>query len=488
LCAQPAVKTVELPGGVKLEVRWIAPGKYLRGSPEAEPGRDRDESPQHEVTLTRGFYLGTYEVTQEQWVAVMGANPSVFRQGKPEDARQRPVDSVSWQDTQRFLERLNALGLGKFRLPSEAEWEYAARAGTATPYYWTGDRVHQNAWANSRSFATTQPAGKKPPNPWGLHDMAGNVWEWCSDWYGPYPNGAATDPAGPATGRERVFRGGSWYDFPVSLRSANRHRHAPDERYPAIGFRVAMEEGEPAPATAPALRRVLLPGRTPLEFVRIPAGRFRMGSPESEAQRQADEGPPRWVTITKDFWLGRYEVTQEQWTAVMGANPSVFPGADRPVEMVSYDDAIGFIEKLNRLGQGRFRLPSEAEWEYAARAGTETRFPFGDDERFAELPRHAWFYSRAEGRSHPVGAKLPNPWGLYDMFGNVWEWVEDWFAPYPARDEADPRGPAEGQMRVIRGGSWFNEPEALRAANRNRHARDSRQTNLGLRLVWMPPE
>jgi formylglycine-generating enzyme required for sulfatase activity len=237
--------TVRLDADLSFPFRWIPPGTYQRGSPESEPGRDRDEGPRHRVILTRGFYLGTYEVTQAQWLAVMGENPAVFQQG--EDHLRRPVESVSWEDCQRFLQRLNQRGRGLFRLPTEAEWEYACRAGTPTRYYW-GDaledyQTHPHAWANSRSMATTHPVGTKPANPWGLFDMSGSVWEWCQDWYGPYSAEEQTDPTGPSAGTEKIFRGGSWYDFPVSLRSSNRHRHRTDGRYTAIGLRLVWEPG-----------------------------------------------------------------------------------------------------------------------------------------------------------------------------------------------------------------------------------------------------
>lgn len=237
------VRTVSPAPGVEFAFAWIPPGTYARGSEPGEAGRDADEGPRHEVTLTRGFLLGVHEVTQAQWTAVMGRNPAVFHRGA--DAPRRPVESVSWDDCQRFLAALNRRDAGRFRLPTEAEWEYAARAGTTTRYPWgddpAGHATHAHGWANSRSYAITHPVGTKAANVWGLHDLHGNVWEWCSDWYGPYAAGPQLDPTGPATGRERVFRGGSWYDFPPSLRSANRHRHAPGERYPAIGLRLVWE-------------------------------------------------------------------------------------------------------------------------------------------------------------------------------------------------------------------------------------------------------
>lgn len=481
---------LSLPGDVPLELVTIPPGTYRRGSPPTEAGRDEDEGPQHEVRISRAFQMGIWEVTQRQWVAVMGENPAAFQQPSTpptpdEDPLDRPVESVSWLDVQRYIERLNALGLGRFRLPTEAEWEYAARAGMATAYPWgdsdSPDRVHEFSWANSRSYATTHAAGRKPPNAWGLYDMHGNVWEWCADWYGPYSPGAQTDPTGPGAGAERVFRGGSWYDFPKALRSANRHRHVPHGRYPAVGFRIVREPEDDR------VRTVRLPGGTELRLVRIPAGQFVMGSPESEAGRASDEGPLHTVTISRSFWMGVFEVTQRQWLAVMNSNPSTFQrfeaSPDHPVERVSWRDAMEFLGRLNALGLGQFRLPTEAEWEYAARAGSQTPLSFGEDADYRALTEHAWFYSRAEGRSHPVGGKRPNAWGLYDMHGNVWEWCSDWFGAYPGHAVTDPQGPATGRERVIRGGSWFNEPEALRSANRHRHPPDSRQTNLGFRVV-----
>lgn len=239
-------RLVELGNGEGLRFVWVPPGSFWRGSDRGEAGRGADEGPRHEVTLSRGFFLGVHEVTQAQWEAVMGRNPAAFRYGA--DARRRPVDSVSWEDCARFIARLEERGVGRFRLPTEAEWEYAARAGSTTRFPWgddpQGTETHAHAWANSRSYAVTHPVGSKPANAWGLHDLHGNVWEWCSDWYGPYASGPQRDPRGPASGTERVFRGGSWYDFPVSLRSANRHRHRPDGRYTAVGVRLVWEPEE----------------------------------------------------------------------------------------------------------------------------------------------------------------------------------------------------------------------------------------------------
>ena len=193
----------ESPSG--MEFAWIPAGTFVMGSPEGEEGRFDDER-QHEVRISRGFWMGRYEVTQGEWEGVMGRNPSSF---KACGAR-CPVENVSWEDAQFFIERLNGRESGRgyrYRLPTEAEWEYAARAGTvgARP-----GELGDVAWWDGNSGVRTHVVGRKRANGWGLHDMLGNVWEWTADWYGAYPSGSVTDPAGPRAGSSRVSRGGSW--------------------------------------------------------------------------------------------------------------------------------------------------------------------------------------------------------------------------------------------------------------------------------------
>jgi len=234
-------------------------------------------------------------------------------------------------------------------------------------------------------------------------------------------------------------------------------------------------------------KNVNLPDGTTIEFVYIPAGNFKMGSAPDEQDRHGDEGPARKVTISKGFYLGKYEVTQQQWISVMQYNPAVFQKEanylQKPIDWVSWFDCQEFISQLNQLGVGHFRLPTEAEWEYACRAGTETRYYWGYDVEDNKVYQNAWAFSRAEGKSHPVGLKKPNAWGLYDMSGNVWEWCSDWRGPYNPSDTINPSGPLEGTKKIYRGGSWFNKPSTLRSANRHSHEPDVRGTNAGLRLV-----
>lgn len=179
------------------------------------------------------------------------------------------------------------------------------------------------------------------------------------------------------------------------------------------------------------------------------------------------------VTITRDFWIGKYEVTQGEFTAVLGRNPSHFTGdSNRPAERVSFLDASRYCLALTqrereagRLPAGHeYRLPSEAEWEYACRAGTTNLFSFGDKE--TEADQYAWTAENSDSTTHPVGQKRPNPWGLYDMHGNVWEWCLDWFGPYPAAPVTDPTGPANSKFKLFKGGGWNQDIEYARAANR----------------------
>jgi formylglycine-generating enzyme required for sulfatase activity len=241
----------------------------------------------------------------------------------------------------------------------------------------------------------------------------------------------------------------------------------------------------PPPVTSPAPPAPEKAWRNSIgmEFLLIPAGEFQMGSNNGDS----DEKPVHKVRLSKAFYLGKYEVTQAQWQAMMGNNPSRFTGDDRrPVEQVSWEDTQEFIKRLNvKEGGTKYRLPTEAEWEYAARAGTTTAYSFGDDPR--QLGEYAWFYDNAGQATHPVGQKKPNPWGLYDMHGNVWEWVQDWYAAYSAGTAVDPAGPAAGSSRVLRGGGWFDNAVCCLSAFRGRDAPGGRSGFLGLRLLREVP-
>ncbi|HXI68892.1 MAG TPA: SUMF1/EgtB/PvdO family nonheme iron enzyme [Verrucomicrobiae bacterium] len=234
----------------------------------------------------------------------------------------------------------------------------------------------------------------------------------------------------------------------------------------------------------------------PTNMVFIPANTFIMGSPANELHRDVNEGPQTTVTLTRGFWIGKYEVTQGEYLSVTETNPSYFPGDfSRPVSSVSWPDATNYCWMLTQreLAAGHispgshYRLPTEAEWECAARAGTSTRFSYGDDPDYASLTNHAWYYLNGGLTVHPVGQKLPNPWGLYDLEGNVWEWCQDWLGDLPGGTVTDPQGPASNPIgwKVIRGGSYdFAEPDC-RSARRYFYPNHPalNDTDLGFRVV-----
>jgi formylglycine-generating enzyme required for sulfatase activity len=224
-----------------------------------------------------------------------------------------------------------------------------------------------------------------------------------------------------------------------------------------------------------------------MKLVLIRPGKFMMGSPDSEQGRKGNEGPQHEVTISKPFYIGVTEVTQAQYEAVMGTNPSKFKGPTNPVEMVTWEDASNFCRRLSEKTGKAVRLPTEAEWEYACRAGSKTRFSFGDSDSI--LGDYAWYGSNSGGMTHPVSQKKPNPWGLYDMHGNVWEWCADWRGPYSSEASTDPQGAGSGGTRVLRGGAWHDlEAGSFRCAFRDccYSSPSYRYDDLGFRCAMTP--
>jgi formylglycine-generating enzyme required for sulfatase activity len=576
------------------------------GSPKDEPERSNDEGPQHPVTIGQGFWLFDTACAQALWEAVMGENPIRF---KGED--RRPAENVSWNDCQTFLKQLNERLPGlDLSLPSEAQWEYACRAGTTTPFSFganiTPDQVNYNGhypYAGGKKGLYRQqtvPVASLPPNPWGLYEMHGNIYEWTQDhWHGNY-GGAPTDGSAwvdSDASANRVLRGGYWGNAARVVRAAYRLALHPDGRYRSHGFRCARvrvvspasqpgaepagpardrqaerrpEQGQPGGAAgaeptllrldagpspvrcplpqAPAFlirtdrehltfRRLTKPawasaigrdrfglwceiaveptrgGESVIQRLRwIPPGRFWMGSPEEEPGRWEDEGPRHPVTLTEGFWLFDTPCTQALWEAVMEKNPSRFQSPTRPVEQVSWRDAQDFLKQLNgRIPGLDLALPSEAQWEYACRAGTETaiykgvldilgqcnapaldpiawyggnsgvEFDLTDGEDSSGWPEKQYPHTKAGTR--PVKLKQANPWGLYDMLGNVWEWCQDGMRSYDAEAQTNPTGSLAGADRVLRGGSWDCNARFVRAAYRGAFRPATRSVNFGFRCA-----
>jgi formylglycine-generating enzyme required for sulfatase activity len=521
-----------LTNSIGMKLALIPKGSFLMGAPPDEVGSSDNES-QHSVTISEDFYLGIHEVTQGEYEKVMGKNPSEFqgdkiaerhpvtgRIVKQIDSSNHPVENISWEDAVAFCKKLSELPEEKrarrvYRLPSEAEWEYACRAGSESAYCFGEDAksLGDYAWYGATLPQQTHPVGGKKPNAWGLYDMHGNVWERCWDLYGDYPTEAMTDPIGPKIGFDYVARGGGWQNDATACRSAIRSRSSPSNRTSLTGFRVALDSfgismndapgqssvasptngsPEPEPARTKPMLENQFTNSIGMSFQLIQPGTFLMGSPVSESGRDRHYETQHSVTISAPYYLGIYEVTQEEYERVMGTNPSSTKGARCPVENVSWYDAVEFIERLNFMpaeraaGRVHYRLPTEAEWEYACRAGSESAYCFGEDAK--SLGDYAWYGEFTGGniskrQKHPVGGKKPNAWGLYDMHGNVSEWCADWYGHYPSAAVTDPSGPNEGSGRVYRGDRQDSNATYCRSARRDSINPSSRFLGGGFRVA-----
>ena len=501
---------------IGMKLKLIEAGEFMMGS---EKGQSQ-EKPVHKVKITKPFYIGVYEVTQAQYEKITGKNPSHFK------GPNRPVETVSWNDAQLFCKKLSEKEGVKYRLPTEAEWEYACRAGTKTEHYWGDEMDGRYAWYSGNCERRTHDVGQKKPNAWGLYDMSGNVHEFCSDWFAMdyYDNSPEKDPQGPKDGTHRVLRGGSWgFICPcrggtcclLSLcRSARRFGFTLDYALYYHGFRIARApkdaqsaEKESEPATPVSKEEPsnedgantnsevgVITNSIGMKLKLIKAGEFMMGSAEGDNNMK----PVHKVKRTKPFYIGVHEVTQAQYEKIMERNPSHFKGPNRPVDSVSWNDAVSFCEKLSEKEGVTYRLPTEAEWEYACRAGTKTEYYWGD----VMDGRYAWDPENSEDKTHDVGQKKPNAWGLYDMSGNVREWCSDWFAEdyYDNSPEKDPQGAKDGMRRVERGGSWAGSKCTSNTCRKCRswrrlHCRSARRSSLtpdraryfhGFRVVRAP--
>ena len=526
---------------------------------------DDDEQPVHEVRVD-AFALGRYEVTVGEFRAFIdqsGYQPKDnsgcwVDQNKTGDWKEveaagwddpffaqsdeQPVVCVSWEDATAYAQWLSEETGQQYRLPTEAEWEYAVRAGTEMARYWGDDADDACGFANGGDRALslyypgkkkdwtfhecldgwvyTAPPGNLNPNSFFLHDMLGNAWEWTADWYDEKyyaarpVKGLANNPQGPQEGVNRVFRGGSWYDSPSNVRSASRNWGAPAFRFVDVGFRLARTNPQPSspftlvPAKVEQQEKTDLP--PPLaepEMVPLKGGSFQMG--DIQGGGDSDERPVHEVNLSP-FPMGKYEVTnaeyvhflnqvkkrgtkerpwfeteeEDSFSKIQGevGRFTVKPGYEQhPVVNVSWYGAVAYADWLSRETGKNYRLPSEAEWEFAARAGTDSKWSFGNKEK--ELSRFAWYSENSSGDTHPVGEKDANPWGLYDVHGNVWEWTADWFGDYSSDPQKNSQGPKEGVYRVIRGGSWNDSPTNVRSASRLRFGPANRFGNVGFRLA-----
>ncbi len=450
--------------------------------------------------VTADFWMGKYEVTQEQWRQVTGWNPET----SGTKGAKLPVASVSWDDCQEFVEMLNALPGAKasglvFRLPKAEDWEMACRAGAPK----TADycKLRDGTQITSATLSRVARYGKGEddgplrvgslePNAWGLYDMHGNVWEWTSS----------------AVGGSRVYCGGS-FDSSANLCTAGyrtgAYHSAPMWK---LGLRLAASGGRRGGET-----KTVPVGSQSIVLHWCPAGSFTMGAPASEDDRSDDETLHR-VRLTEGFWMGETEVTQGLWKEVMGTTVRDLcdkvdkicgEGDDYPMYFVSWENCQEFLRKLNaRSPQAGFRwaLPTEAQWEYACRARSTTAYFWGNalngDKANCNgnFPSETYEKGPYEQKTTRVKSYAPNAWGLYDMHGNVWEWCQDRYGPYPAGPVTDPNGTvtaSDGSNPlpsnwVRRGGSWDSHASWCRSATRSYYFSRGRLNDLGFRVALVP--
>ncbi|HUE12581.1 MAG TPA: SUMF1/EgtB/PvdO family nonheme iron enzyme [Planctomycetaceae bacterium] len=623
----------QMPNSLGMKLQLIPPGEFRMGSEETYlelvehfPNvREAEEEnpvsrlglasarPQHTVRITKPFYLGAYEVTNGQFkkfvnaaapkagAAAPKAGPAWRRWGI-EINEQAPVVDVSWNDAVAFCDWLSRTEGKTYRLPTEAEWEYACRGGTNTRY-WNGDapeRLQQIAnvrdmaaqkkgaeWQNTPSdssgLAAPGDVGRYPANNFGLYDMYGNAAEWCSDWFSTsfYKESPQADPTGPSAGALHVVRGGSSRTLPLFCRSAHRNAGAPAHRSNTVGFRVVCvgtkppwppvlptpapqpAGAAPGPLVAPFKEEEVSAARKAwarysqiqeqgidsagVTLVLIPPGEFMMGStpeqiaktsqfePKFKKESANHEQPLHRVRIGRPFYLAAHEVTRGQFARFAHAtgyktgcerpggkgvgydqatkklktdakynwrNTAFGQQETHPVVNVSWNDAMAFCKWLTWLEGKTYRLPTEAEWEYACRAGTTTLFYSGDDpESLAKIANVAdetakatftgWRAIKARDGfvfTAPVGSFRANAFGLFDMHGNVREWCSDWDADdyYARSPEADPPGPSTGTMHTWRGGGWTSSAASCRSASRGAALPSTAGISLGFRIAADP--
>ena len=598
-------------------MRVIPPGEFLMGSSEEELAKlleeakeqqrnDRytelipGEGPQHQVTLTKPYDLAAHEVTRgqfRQFVDATAYETDAEKDGKGgfgrkdgvnvqaieflwntnlgfgvEQTDDHPVVNVSWNDAVAFCEWLSKKEGVTYRLPTEAEWEFACRAGSLARFSCGNEesRLGEYAWYGSQGEGgrITMPVAGKAANALGLFDLHGNAFEWCSDWHGPYEAGPTVDPLGPKSGSFRSMRGGASEFPPATIRSAYREFNFPVFRTRYVGFRVirTFEKNEPAPTAhnwsedqpAPAIApftaeeakqhqeawaehlgtEVETTNSIGMTMRVIPPGEFLMGSSEEELAKLLEEAkeqnpndrysnnilrerPQHRVTLTKPYRLAAREVTRGQFRQFVDAtgyqtdaekdgkggigwkdggnlqaieflwNTNLGFGVeqtdDHPVVNVSWNDAVAFCEWLSQEEGVTYRLPTEAEWEFACRAGSLARFSCGNEE--SRLGEYAWYGSRGEGGriTMPVAGKAANALGLFDMHGNVWEWCGDRYGPYEAGPVVDPLGSDNESFRSMRGGTLSFPSEYVRSAYRESNTPHFRIYYVGFRAARTIP-
>lgn len=431
--------TISLNDGTKFEMIWVDGGTFTMGVPKSE--RAYSVWPAHRVTVS-GFYIGKFEVTNKQWRAVTGKSL------KSDRGSNYPAAEMTWYEATHFIMKLNEMTGKNFRLPTEAEWEYAAQGGRKSRHYrYSGSNdLNEVAWNYNDHDDNLHPVGLKKPNELGIYDMSGNADEWCYDWKGDFTTVPQTNPKGPRYKydvRQKVIKGGE-------IRTLLCETFARSFQTPTVpnwhtSFRLVLSDDNNA------YNKDVLYGQL-VEMVYLPKGTFKMGASKASWDEATEPGgdlldllayPDKWYPVhqvtVSGFYLNRFETSQALWEAVMGYNNSSTIDPMLPVDNVSWKEANFFCKRLSELTGKKFRLPTEAEWEYAARRNESmTVEKMGAQTTRGQL-QHLSKYS----------------YKFFGMMGNVSEWCKDWVGDYPSAAQINPKGPASGSYKVTRGGCFL---------------------------------
>ena len=606
-------------------MRFISAGTFTQGSPDSEPCREAGEGLQFVHTLTKNIAVMETEVSRQMWALLEAAQPTLSNDPSYDltsPGPNYPVQNNTWYESVLFANLLSLQNgfpqcyykdpyfttpvdatnydiddiihckfvADGYRLPTEGEWEYFARAGTTGPFS-CDEPYYNNTNCGSSSSGLLQtlekhcvyqigshyrakPVGSKLPNPWNLKDVHGNVDEWCWDRHSYiYPEGTVIDYRGSPFRSHRVYRGGSWYSSPGLCRSARRGDDvSPKYGHSYVGLRLVRTiQTLETPTVTPTIEGTSTPTNTPTphpptqtptpyptdtptptpthtpgnlfytdpivgNMMLIPAGMFTQGSPNTELCRGDNEGPQFTHYLTREIAMMETEVSRQMWANLKEAQPTLTydrthktysPTISHPVQQTTWYRAVLFANLLSLengftqcyykdaafttivdatnydidnqiycdFAADGYRLPTEAEWEYACRAGTtglfvciETNYNSGNclscsSGTHQALEQYCVYCGNAAEQTEVVGSKLPNSWDLFDMHGNVQEWCWDWYADYPTGTMSDYVGPSSGSARVVRGGGWQSPAKACRSANRDYYSPTIAFINLGFRLV-----
>lgn len=487
--------------GVSFKMIKVEGGTFQMGATGAQGGGGDEASyhatPVHSVTLS-DYYIGEIEVTNQLWKAV--AYESTTGKTIPELSH--------WEEWQKFIYELNVLTGQHFRMPTEAEWEYAARGGKKSRgFKFSGSNsIGSVAWYDRNSserpnapheYLHAHSVKTKQANELGIYDMSGNVAEWTQDKYGDYSGNAQTNPVGSESFNDKyyyyhVVRGGGFRSNEDACRVWQRSK---GDQYASHGLRLVLPLGEQRQiVTNPTFTNPTFTiGNVKFKMIKVEGGTFIMGNTVDEKPKKKER--PHSVTLS-DYYLSETEVTQELWQTVMGSLPTElyyappekpkflhwdYRGEQRPICFVSWNECQIFIQKLNAKTGKNFRLPTEAEWEFAARGGKKSRNLIFSGSNSIDNVAH--FDDNTNDSPPFVKTKTANELGLYDMSGSVYEWCQDWYDDYGTSTQTNPTGPYTGTKRVVRGGSWTSFAKNCSVWHRNYHTPYYYADNIGLRLA-----